>query len=33
MHGRPGARFLYLSWGAVTDDRFRGVPPSKAHVR
>jgi hypothetical protein len=22
VHGRPGARFLYLSWGAVTDDRF-----------
>ncbi|NES29199.1 hypothetical protein GCE86_18365 [Micromonospora terminaliae] len=22
VHGRPGARFLYLSWGAVTDGRF-----------
>jgi hypothetical protein len=22
VHGRPGARFLYLTWGAVTDDRF-----------
>jgi len=22
VHGRPGARFVYLSWGAVTDDRF-----------
>ena len=22
VHGRPGARFLYLSWGSVTDDRF-----------
>jgi hypothetical protein len=22
VHGRPGARFLYLSWGAVEDDRF-----------
>lgn len=22
VHGRPGARFLYLSWGAVSDDRF-----------
>jgi hypothetical protein len=22
VHGRPGARFLYLSWGAVTGDRF-----------
>jgi hypothetical protein len=22
VHGRPGARFLYLSWGAVTDHRF-----------
>ncbi|MFI5489185.1 DUF5990 family protein [Micromonospora echinaurantiaca] len=22
VHGRPGARFLYLSWGAVTDDEF-----------
>ncbi|WP_410809423.1 DUF5990 family protein [Micromonospora sp. 067-2] len=22
VHGRPGARFLYLSWGAVTDDSF-----------
>ncbi|MCO1594241.1 DUF5990 family protein [Micromonospora sp. RHAY321] len=22
VHGRPGARFLYLSWGAVTDDGF-----------
>ncbi|GLH96323.1 DUF5990 family protein [Phytohabitans aurantiacus] len=22
VHGRPGARFLYLSWGAVTDNRF-----------
>ncbi|MFC0531731.1 DUF5990 family protein [Phytohabitans kaempferiae] len=22
VHGRPGARFLYLSWGTVTDDRF-----------
>jgi hypothetical protein len=22
VQGRPGARFIYLSWGAVTDDRF-----------
>ncbi|WP_433270158.1 DUF5990 family protein [Micromonospora vinacea] len=22
VHGRPGARFLYLSWGAVTQDGF-----------
>jgi Family of unknown function (DUF5990) len=22
VHGRPGARFLYLSWGAVDGDRF-----------
>ena len=22
VHGRPGARFLYLSWGTVEDDRF-----------
>lgn len=22
VHGRPGARFLYLSWGIVEDDRF-----------
>ncbi|MGW5560563.1 DUF5990 family protein [Micromonospora sp. NPDC003944] len=22
VHGRPGARFLYLSWGAVTPDGF-----------
>lgn len=22
VHGRPGARFLYLSWGAVEQDRF-----------
>jgi hypothetical protein len=22
VHGRPGARFLYLSWGAVSDDTF-----------
>ncbi|KAB1944945.1 hypothetical protein F8271_08470 [Micromonospora sp. ALFpr18c] len=22
VHGRPGARFLYLSWGAVTDGDF-----------
>ena len=22
VHGRPGARFLYLTWGAVTGDRF-----------
>ena len=22
VHGRPGARFLYLSWGAVEDGRF-----------
>jgi hypothetical protein len=22
VHGRPGARFLYLSWGAVEDERF-----------
>ncbi|MEU8165419.1 DUF5990 family protein [Micromonospora sp. NPDC049004] len=22
VHGRPGARFLYLSWGALTDDGF-----------
>ncbi|WCN84307.1 DUF5990 family protein [Micromonospora sp. LH3U1] len=22
VHGRPGARFLYLSWGAVTDEGF-----------
>ncbi len=22
VHGRPGARFLYLSWGAVGDDGF-----------
>jgi hypothetical protein len=22
VHGRPGARFLYLSWGAVEEDRF-----------
>jgi hypothetical protein len=22
VHGRLGARFLYLSWGSVTDDRF-----------
>ena len=22
VHGRPGARFLYLSWGAVTADGF-----------
>ena len=22
VHGRPGARFLYLSWGAVTGDGF-----------
>jgi len=22
VHGRPGARFIYLSWGAVIDDQF-----------
>ena len=22
VHGRPGARFLYLSWGAVTGEKF-----------
>jgi hypothetical protein len=22
VHGRPGARFLYLSWGAVSGERF-----------
>ncbi|MFG1606660.1 DUF5990 family protein [Actinoplanes sp. NPDC049265] len=22
VHGRPGARFLYLTWGALTGDRF-----------
>lgn len=22
VHGRPGARFLYLSWGALSDDGF-----------
>ena len=22
VHGRPGARFVYLSWGAVTGDEF-----------
>jgi hypothetical protein len=22
VHGRPGARFLYLSWGTVEGDRF-----------
>jgi hypothetical protein len=22
VHGRPGARFLYLSWGSVEGDRF-----------
>ncbi|MCX5064687.1 DUF5990 family protein [Micromonospora lupini] len=22
VHGRPGARFLYLSWGAVTEEGF-----------
>ncbi|WP_405433089.1 DUF5990 family protein [Micromonospora sp. NBC_00617] len=22
VHGRPGARFLYLSWGTVTEDGF-----------
>ena len=22
VHGRPGARFLYLSWGAVTGEEF-----------
>ncbi|WP_433538673.1 DUF5990 family protein [Micromonospora sp. CA-249363] len=22
VHGRPGARFLYLSWGALTDEGF-----------
>ena len=22
VHGRPGARFLYLSWGAVDDEAF-----------
>ncbi|MFG2167767.1 DUF5990 family protein [Micromonospora chersina] len=22
VHGRPGVRFLYLSWGSVTEDRF-----------
>ena len=22
VHGRPGARFLYLSWGSVEDGRF-----------
>jgi hypothetical protein len=22
VHGRPGARFLYLSWGAVDGDTF-----------
>ncbi|WP_436519746.1 DUF5990 family protein [Actinoplanes sp. HUAS TT8] len=22
VHGSPGARFLYLSWGAVSDDAF-----------
>ncbi|MBM0202495.1 hypothetical protein JNW90_04720 [Micromonospora sp. STR1s_5] len=22
VHGRPGARFLYLSWGSVTQDGF-----------
>ena len=22
VHGRPGARFLYLSWGSVTDESF-----------
>jgi hypothetical protein len=22
VHGRPGARFMYLSWGSVSDDGF-----------
>ncbi|MEV6343656.1 DUF5990 family protein [Actinoplanes sp. NPDC051851] len=29
VHGRPGARFLYLSWGAVTGDEFAGFRRAK----
>ena len=29
VHGRPGARFLYLSWGAVHDDLFAGFRRAK----
>jgi hypothetical protein len=29
VHGRPGARFLYLSWGAVDGDTFAGFRRAK----
>ncbi|MFB9362135.1 DUF5990 family protein [Actinoplanes nipponensis] len=29
VHGRPGARFLYLSWGAVDGDTFGGFRRAK----
>jgi hypothetical protein len=29
VHGRPGARFLYLSWGAVDGDDFAGFRRAK----
>ncbi|BCY07983.1 DUF5990 family protein [Actinoplanes sp. L3-i22] len=29
VHGRPGARFLYLNWGAVTGDVFAGFRRAK----
>lgn len=29
VHGSPGARFLYLNWGAVTGDEFAGFRRAK----
>jgi hypothetical protein len=29
VHGRPGARFLYLSWGVVEGETFRGFRRAK----
>ena len=29
VHGRPGARFLYLSWGVVTGEAFAGFRRAK----
>jgi hypothetical protein len=29
VHGRPGARFLYLSWGAVDGEAFAGFRRAK----
>ena len=29
MHGRPGARFLYLSWGAVHGETFAAFRRAK----